>query len=237
MDGRKRRCERWGFLLDLGERGFAHDLHRLNRHEAEERAFVLIRCDRLDLAEASKRIGLPEPEVLARAKRFAELIATTAPALTVDIDEHLCANDPAKIAENIARFDRERKRRAKAASLEPTAAAPEQEAPALTVAKPWQQTSPLPASMTGPELDAARDRAKAFWVRHEAQTDRAWCERFGDELKNIDPELWKKMMSGPEPEPWIRERVSRATNRAWRDVHDALRRQDTERAPRGRMRR
>ena len=74
--------------------------------------------------------------MLARAQRFAELIATPAPALTVDIDEHLRETDPGRIAENIARFDRERKRRAKAASLEPTAVAPEQEAPALTVAKP-----------------------------------------------------------------------------------------------------
>lgn len=238
LEAQKRRCERWGLLRDLGERGYEHDLAQLAEHEHEERAFVLLRFDRLGLATAAKRLGLPEPEVLARAKRFAELIATTAPALTVDIDAHLRETDPAKIAENIARFERERKRRAKAATTEQVV---EQEQPApapqLTVAKPWAQTSPLPANMAGPELDAARDRAKAFWARHEAQTDRAWCERFGDELKNIDPELWKRMMSGPEPEPWIRERVSRATNRAWRDVHESLRRQDSERAPRGRMRR
>lgn len=198
--------------------------------ERQGKVWELITRVHLTPAEAAERMGCQIDQILAdlteRGSRFGRTL-----------QQVLETSDPEIVARNIERIKRAAasQRRANEAKAARETEPLKLEAPA----KSGEATLPPSGQMlpcTTAEIEAASERCRDFWQRHEAQTDRAWCERFGDELQTIDPELWKRMMSGPEPEPWIRERVSRATNRVWRDLHASLRQRDTERPQRGRLR-
>lgn len=70
----------------------------------------------------------------------------------------------------------------------------------------------------GNEQSAVHVSAAApFWERHYAEADRAWAELFG-ELRLKEPQVYAKMVAGPEPASWIRHAHIRGPARIRKQV-------------------
>lgn len=138
------------------------------------------------------------------------------------LEQVLETSDPESIKRNLDRMRRQQasRQRAEAArEIEPLKL--------LDQAEP----KPAPSHVPGPqlpfttaEIEAAAERSREFRERHLAMTDRAWCERFGRTLKIIDPDLHSRLMAGPDPEVWIRQRVCAPIENLFREVRADLKR-------------
>lgn len=186
--------------------------------DRQSKVWELITRVHLKPAEAAERMHCSVDQILAdlteRGSRFGRTL-----------QQVLETSDPEMVARNIERIKRATasKRRADEAK----AAREIEPLKLLDQAEP----KPAPSHVPGPqlpfttaEIEAAAERSREFRERHLAMTDRAWAERFGLTLQIIDPDLHRRMVSGPEPEVWIRQRVCAPIENLFRDARAELRR-------------